>query len=117
MAAHYSPKESNGGKAGVNLPFDLKTGELNERIWNLWKSQDPINMIKRFKNNLKNVNLLFFDCGTNDEFNLFIGAKVFSERCKTFGINHEYLQYDGGHFNTNFRYATSLPKIYNSITK
>jgi hypothetical protein len=117
MAAHYSPKESNGGKAGVNLPFDLKTGELNERIWKIWKSKDPINMIKRLKNNLKNVNLLFFDCGVNDEFNLFIGTKVFSERCKTFGINHEYLQYDGGHFNTNFRYATSLSKIYNSITK
>ena len=65
-------------------------------------------MIKKFKNNLKNINLLFFDCGMNDEFNLFIGAKVFSERCKSFGISHEYLQYDGGHFNTSFRYATSL---------
>jgi hypothetical protein len=117
MAAHYSPKESDGGKVGINLPFDLKTGELNEQIWNKWKTQDPINMIKKFKNNLKNINLLFFDCGMNDEFNLFIGAKVFSERCKSFGISHEYLQYDGGHFNTSFRYAISLSKIYNSLSK
>lgn len=73
-------------------------------------------MIDNFKNNLKSIDLLFFDCGKDDEFNLFIGTKVFSEKCKRFGIQHEYVQYDGGHFNTSFRYATSLSKIYKSIS-
>ena len=102
---------------GINLPFDLKTGELNEEIWTMWKTKDPVNMIDKFKNNLKNIDLLFFDCGINDEFNLFIGTKIFSEKCKRFGIEHEYLQYNGGHFNTNFRYAISLSKIFNSLSK
>jgi S-formylglutathione hydrolase FrmB len=116
MAAHYSPKKLNGSKVDVNLPFDLKTGELNEQIWIEWKNKDPINMIDNLKNNLKNIDLLYFDCGINDEFNLFIGTKIFSEKCKRFGINHEYIEYDGGHFNTNFRYSISLSKIYNSMS-
>ncbi len=115
MAAHYSPKKSNGSKIEVNLPFNLKTGELNEQIWTEWKNKDPINMINNFKNNLRNIDLLFFDCGINDEYNLFIGTKIFSEKCKRFGIDHEYTQYHGGHFNTNFRYSISLSKIYNSM--
>ncbi len=117
MAAHYSPKKHKGTNVGINLPFDLETGELNEKIWTMWKTKDPVNMIDKFKNNLKNIDLLFFDCGINDEFNLFIGTKIFSEKCKRFGIEHEYIQYNGGHFNTNFRYAISLSKIFNSLSK
>ena len=116
MAAHYSPKKTNGTKVGLNLPFDLKTGEIDEQVWLEWKNKDPVNMIDNFRNNLKSIDLLFFDCGKDDEFNLFIGTKVFSEKCKRFGIKHEYIQYDGGHFNTSFRYATSLSKIYKSIS-
>ena len=74
-------------------------------------------MINKFKHNLKNINLLFFDCGINDEFNLFMGTKIFSEKCKRFGIEHEYMQYAGGHFNTNYRYAISLSKISRSLSK
>jgi S-formylglutathione hydrolase FrmB len=118
MSAHYSPKKKlNGNNVGINLPFDLKTGELDEKIWIEWKTRDPINMIDKLKNNLKNIDLLFFDCGINDEFNLFIGTKIFSDKCKKFGIAHEYVQYDGGHFNTNFRYAVSLSKISSSLSK
>jgi S-formylglutathione hydrolase FrmB len=116
MAAHYSPKKTNGTKVGLNLPFDLNTGEIDEQVWLEWKNKDPIKMIDKFKDNLKGIDLLFFDCGKDDEFNLFIGTKVFSEKCKRFGRKHEYIQYDGGHFNTSFRYATSLSKIYKSIS-
>jgi S-formylglutathione hydrolase FrmB len=116
MSAHYSPKITNGIAAGINLPFDMETGELNEQVWIEWKKKDPIKMIDNFNNNLKNLDLLFFDCGINDEFNLFIGTKVFSEKCKRFGIKHEFIQYNGGHYNTSFRYASSLSKIYKSIS-
>ena len=78
---------------------------------------DPINMVDRFKDNLKKLDLLFFDCGVNDEFNLFIGTKIFSEKCKRLGVDHEYAQFNGGHFNTSYRYAESLSKIYASLSK
>ena len=116
MAAHYSPKLSNNGKSEIEMPFDLETGEFNDKVWSRWKSKDPINMIDGFKDNLKNMDLLFFDCGINDEFNLFIGTKTFSDKCKRFGIEHEYIQYDGGHFNTSFRYSESLSKISEKLS-
>jgi enterochelin esterase-like enzyme len=118
MAAHYSPKKkTDSSKIHIDLPFNSRTGQINERIWKKWKIHDPINMVNKFKHNLKNLKLLFFDCGIHDEFNLFIGTKVFSEKCKRFGISHEYVQYEGGHFNTAFRYFKSLPKIYSSLSK
>lgn len=118
MAAHYSPKKNMSNiKWTVNLPFNLRTGEINEKIWKKWKIYDPINMIDKFKDNLKKLNLLFFDCGIHDEFNLFIGTKIFSEKCKRLGVDHEYAQFNGGHFNTSYRYAKSLSKIYNSLLK
>jgi hypothetical protein len=118
MAAHYSPKESiNDNKLAVSLPFNLRTGEIDKKIWKKWKLHDPIDMMDKFKDNLKHLDLLFFDCGIYDEFNLFIGTKIFSEKCKRLGINHEYNQFNGGHFNTSFRYAESLARVYSSLSK
>jgi len=116
MAAHYSPGHPNTKNFEIEMPFDLETGEFNDKVWSRWKSKDPINMIDKFKDNLKNLDLLFFDCGVNDEFNLFIGTKIFSERCKLFGIDHDYMQYEGGHFNTSFRYIESLSKISEKLS-
>ncbi len=115
MAAHYSPNSHNQ-EMHIELPFNMDSGDLIDDIWCLWKKRDPLNMIDKYKENLKKVNLLYFDCGIHDEFNLFIGAKAFSEKCKKFGIDHEYLEYDGGHFNTSFRYDISLTKIFNSLS-
>ncbi|MGN6560394.1 MAG: alpha/beta hydrolase [Candidatus Nitrosocosmicus sp.] len=118
MAAHYSPKEKiNDNKLAVSLPFNLRTGEIDKKIWKKWKLHDPIGMIDKFKDNLKHLDLLFFDCGIYDEFNLFIGTKIFSEKCKRLGINHEYNQFNGGHFNTSFRYVESLSRVYSSLSK
>ncbi len=118
MAAHYSPKEKiSENKMAVTLPCNLRTGEIDKKIWKKWKLHDPISMIDKFKDNLKLLDLLFFDCGIYDEFNLFIGTKIFSEKCKRLGINHEYNQFNGGHFNTSFRYAESLSRVYSSLSK
>ncbi len=101
---------------GIEIPFDLETGELNDRIWKTWKSKDPVVLVDKYKSNLKQMNLLYFDCGIHDEFNLFIGNRIFSERCRMLGIPHEYVEYEGGHSNTNSRYNISLQKIYGALS-
>jgi len=35
MAAHYSPNPKSKEK-GVDLPFDLNTGEVLQNVWNRW---------------------------------------------------------------------------------
>jgi Putative esterase len=114
MAAHYSPNLNNPDLY-LDLPFDIESGEFKENIWKLWREFDPINKVSDFSDNLKKMELLYFDCGINDEFNLIIGSRIFSKRCKDLGINHEYMEFEGGHFNTGYRYDTSLQQIWNAI--
>jgi hypothetical protein len=118
MAANYSSSSSSPSSSdlGIEMPFDLETGELNNRIWRIWKSNDPLTLIDKYKSNLKQMVSLYFDCGINDEFNLFIGNRIFSEKCRMFGIPHEYVEYDGGHSNTNSRYNISLQKVYGALS-
>ncbi len=114
MAAHYSPDPAS--QLGVRIPFDLETGELNDDTWKMWKRWDPIKMISQYQNNLKNLSLLYLDCGTKDEFNLQIGARILHHKLENMNIKHYYETFDGGHSNTSFRYDTSFPMIYSSLS-
>lgn len=114
MAAHYSPNLDNP-ELNLDLPFDIDSGEFRDNIWKLWKKFDPINSIVNFANNLKTLDLLYLDCGIRDEFNLNIGTRIFSKKCKTLGIIHQFIEYEGGHFNTSHRFDASLQKIYEAI--
>src|ERR671924_2275416 len=44
MAAHYSPNPKSK-QLSVDLPFDLKTGEMLQDVWNRWLSWDPVRMV------------------------------------------------------------------------
>ena len=54
MAAHYSPNP-NSNEMGVDLPFDLKTGEILQNVWNRWLSWDPVRMVENYHKNLKRL--------------------------------------------------------------
>jgi hypothetical protein len=114
MAAHYSPNVENQ-ESNIDLPFDISTGNFKENVWSTWKQYDPINLVSKFTEQLRTMDLIYLDCGTFDEFNLHIGAKIVSKKCKNLGIKHDYEEYNGGHFNTNYRYDTSLRKIYEAL--
>jgi hypothetical protein len=115
MAAHYSPNLDNK-ELNIDLPFDINTGNFKENVWALWKRHDPINLVSKYEKELRKMELLYLDCGIFDEFNLQIGTKVFSEKCKSLNINHEYLEFNGGHFNTGYRFDISLRKIYEALS-
>ena len=48
MAAHYSPN-SLSKEMGVDLPFDLKTGEMLQEVWNRWLAWDPVRWLKNIE--------------------------------------------------------------------
>lgn len=114
MSAHYSPSLSSNDLS-IDLPFDTISGNFRINVWERWKQNDPINMLDELSENLKKIGYLYLDCGANDEFNLNIGTKSFSQKCHSLGIKHEYLVFHGGHFNTNYRFGSSLPKIYDAL--
>ncbi len=115
MAAHYSPNPRSN-ELGVDLPFDLETGELREDIWKKWLRWDPVRMVERYKQNLKKLKLIYIDCGFKDEFNLIWGARILHSKLNRLGIKHHYGEFNDGHMNIQYRYDTSLPLIYKALS-
>jgi S-formylglutathione hydrolase FrmB len=106
MAACYSP---NG--ADYDLPFDLKTGEIRQDVWERWIQHDPVRLAEKHADALRSLKLLFIDAGTRDEFNLDIGARILSAKLKELGIKHTHEEFDDGHFNISYRFSRSLEMI------
>jgi enterochelin esterase-like enzyme len=115
MAAHYSPNPKSREMA-VDLPFDLKTGEISQRVWNRWLSWDPVRMVEKYRKNLSKLKLIYIDCGSKDEFNLQWGARILHSKLKKMNIRHFYEEFDDGHMNISYRYDISLPKIYLALS-
>jgi len=114
MAASYSPNQSE--EMGIEFPFNLKTGEISNNVWNKWLNFDPVKTVERYKTNLKKLKLIYFDCGTRDEFNLIWGVRMLHSKLENLRIRHFYEEFDGGHMNTGYRYDISLLKIYNTFS-
>lgn len=106
MASCYSPDPA--APLGFRLPFDLATGELDEAVWSQWVAQDPVSLVEKYAENLKQLRLLFFDCGTRDEYNLQYGARIFARRLQEMNIPFVHEEFDDGHRGLNYRYDRSL---------
>ena len=115
MAAHYSPNRRSK-EMGVELPFDLNTGEISQRVWNRWLSFDPVRMVEKYRKNLSKLKLIYIDCGTKDEFNLQWGARILHSKLERNNIDHYYEEFEDGHMNISYRYDVSLPKIYLALS-
>ncbi|HEY2901725.1 MAG TPA: alpha/beta hydrolase-fold protein [Polyangia bacterium] len=111
MGACYSPDASR--PAGIALPFDLDTGEIDEAIWRRWKAWDPTEMVKvtPHATALAKLKLLFIDAGTRDEYGLDLGARILCRRLRDLGIAFEHQEFDDGHRSIPYRYDVSLPKL------
>ena len=114
MAAHYSPNPRSK-EMGVDLPFDLETGEMLPRIWGRWLAWDPVRMVDRYAANLRRLKLIYIDCGTKDEFNLIWGARMLHSKLGKLGVKHHYEEFDDGHMNIPYRYDVSLPMVQRAL--
>jgi S-formylglutathione hydrolase FrmB len=110
MAAAYSPRPGSL-PFGIDLPCDLDTGAFREDVWARWLEHDPIKLLDRHADALRQMRLLYLDCGTKDEWSLHLGARIFTRRLQALGIGHEHQEFDDGHMNVTYRYDVSLPKM------
>ncbi|NNF00006.1 MAG: esterase [Pyrinomonadaceae bacterium] len=113
MASCYSPNPAS--EWGFDIPFDLGTGEIREDVWQEWLKNDPVYLLEESAENLKTLRLFFIDAGTSDEFALDLGARVLVDRLKKHDIPHVHEEFDGGHFNINFRYKRTFELISENI--
>jgi enterochelin esterase family protein len=110
MAACYSPNLDAPGLP-IDFPIDLYTGELRPDVWARWLEHDPIELVERYAENLRRLKLLFFDCGTRDEYNLHYGARILAQRLQAAGVSFEHQEFDDDHRSISYRYNVSLPKL------
>jgi S-formylglutathione hydrolase FrmB len=115
MAACYSPDE--GQPHGFALPFDVETGEIRGEVWSRWLARDPVRMLDEPKHveALRGLRLLHIECGNRDEFLLDAGARIFASRLRALGVTHDHEEFDDSHMEVQYRYDTSLPKLWRAL--
>ena len=115
MSSCYSP--SPRMPLGLDLPFDLETGEVRQAVWNRWLAHDPLRMIASHARALRSLRLLFVDAGTRDEWNLHLGARRFAKRARALRIPIVHQEFDDGHMDVSYRYDVSLPLVARAISR
>lgn len=112
MSACYSPQDD--GK-GYDLPFDPKTGAYRPDVFERWLAHDPYRMVTSHKDALSSLKLLFLDVGSRDEFHLQLGARLLHACLEKLGIEHQFEEFEDGHFSTSYRYGVSIPKLAKAL--
>lgn len=115
MAAAYSPNPA--APFGIDLPCDLETGEFRGEVWARWLEFDPLLIAERHADSLRSLELLYFDCGRHDEFNLHHGSRQLGRRLEALGVRHRREEFDDGHMNVTYRYDVSLPLLSRALER
>lgn len=113
LSACYSP--NSAARHGFDLPIDLETGAVRDEVWQRWREHDPLVLLEHRAEALRNLKLIYLDCGRRDEFHLQVGMRLFHRGLDHLGIPHQYTEHEEGHFNLNYRYAYSLQAISDAI--
>lgn len=96
MSACYAPNP--GAPLGFELPFDPYSGELRPEVWAKFQQFDPVNAAERYAENLRRLKFIWVDCGTKDQFHLFLGSRQLHRKLEALEIQHVYEEYDSDHF-------------------
>ena len=113
MAATYDPDPK--APLGFRVPFNLETGEALTERWNNWRRHDPVNLVEKYRANLKSLRGIYIDCGWRDQFYIHYGSRMLSRRLAEAGIGHSYEEFDDDHSDVDYRMDTSLPFLYRAL--
>lgn len=108
-ASAYSPRSAKA--FDLDLPFDRKTGALDEAVFQRWLAFDPAIVCLSKREELARLRLRYLDCGRKDEFMLDVGARVMAQRMREMGLEVRHEEFDDDHRNVGYRYEVSLPAL------
>jgi enterochelin esterase-like enzyme len=116
FAATFAPNPD--APHGFDLPIDTETGALREDVWARCLDYDPLALVMNpeYAESLRGLKELFIDCGSYDEYNLQVGARLLSRALASMEIPHTFEEYPGGHRGTHYRYDVSLPRLVAAIS-
>jgi len=96
MSACYAANPA--APMGFELPFDVRTGKMIPQVWARFLPHDPVNMVAPYAENLRLLRYRFIDCGTKDQFHLYLGSRQLHDELLAHNIEHIYEEYDSDHF-------------------
>ena len=114
MSTCYSPDA--GRPFGAALPFDPRTGRIDEEVWARWVAHDPVERCREDGANLADLALVFLDAGRSDEYHLQFGARQVADALRAHGVEVHHEEFDGGHMGTSWRYDVSLPLLTRALS-
>jgi len=113
MAASYDPDPK--APLGFRVPFNLETGEVVPGRWSNWRRHDPVNLVEKYRANLKSLRGIYIDCGWRDQYHIHYGSRMLSARLAAAGIRHTYEEFDDNHSDVDYRMDVSLPFLYRAL--
>jgi S-formylglutathione hydrolase FrmB len=86
-------------------------------MWERWQANDPVRMVEDLpiQQTLRSLKLLYFDCGSRDQYQLHFGARLLARTLTQVGIPHDYEEFDDDHTTIAYRYNVSLPKLAHTL--
>ena len=115
MAATYDPDPR--APNGFRIPFNAETGEAIPERWRNWRRHDPINLVSKYRANLKSMRGIYIDCGWRDQYHIHYGSRLLSRRLAEAGIKHRYEEFDDDHSDIDYRMDVSLPFLYRALAR
>jgi enterochelin esterase family protein len=119
MAACYSPNAAKRGRLKLDLPFDVKTGEILTEVFHRWLPNDPVRMVDAPKHAaaLRRLRVLFLDCGIRDQWFLHLGLRVLVRKLERLRVKVVHEEFDDDHMSISYRYDRSLPLLVKHLDK
>ena len=95
----------------VDLPFDAKTGEIDDGVFSAWCAFDPYEAAPLRGEELRRLRLCYLDSGRRDEYALDIAARVLARRLVGLGVAVRCEEFPGGHRNTTHRFIPAFQAL------
>ncbi|MEK9731673.1 MAG: alpha/beta hydrolase-fold protein [Candidatus Poseidoniales archaeon] len=110
LAASYDPPSSLNID-DIVLPLTTLHHQLDEKKWARWTMWDPLKMVEANGDALKELGVLFIDCGRQDQYNIQYGSRLLHHALRGLDIVHIYEEFEGTHSGIDHRLDLSLAKL------
>lgn len=115
MCASFDPDPAQ--PYGIRLPVDPHTCELIPSRWHNFLRRDPLQVAAEHGQGLKQLKLLYVDCGTEDQYNLLYGARRLHRLLQQQGVAHVYEEFRDDHSGIDYRMDRSLPLLVQALLR
>ncbi|MBD8067256.1 enterochelin esterase [Devosia sp. PTR5] len=116
QAASFDPDPSPETFLGLRLPVTLDTCELIAERWANWLAWDPARMVETHADAIGRMKAFYFDCGTEDQYNILYGSRRIHKTLDAKGIAHRYEEFPDNHSGVDYRMDISLPYLANALS-